>query len=317
MVRLGRDPAGEKAEARLRAGETMAAAVQAYLARQRQHLKPRSYVEVERHLLNYAKPLLGLQLARIDRRTIAARLSAISTAKGAVSANRMRSSLAALLGWCVREGLLESNAAIGTNRHAEKSRERVLTDDEMKAIWAATAGDDDYSAIVRLLMLSGQRTSEIAGLRWPEVLGDRILLPASRTKNGRAHSIPITGAMQAILDGRKRRDDDFIFGKRHGAPFSGWHTCKTALDQRIGIAHWTHHDLRRTMATWLAESGTAPHIIEALLNHVGGHKAGVAGIYNRASYEPMKRIALEKWAAHIETLVTGVAPSSVVALRHA
>jgi integrase len=162
--------------------------------------------------------------------------------------------------------------------------------------------------------LSAQRANEIAALQWSEISGDRIVLPATRTKNGRTHSVPITAAMQAVLDGR-RRDDDFVFGKRQGAPFSGWHTCKTALDQRISIAHWTHHDLRRTMATWLAESGTAPHIIEAILNHVGGHKAGVAGIYNRASYEPQKRIALEKWAAHIETLATGIPSSAIMKLR--
>jgi integrase len=322
MVRLGRDPADEKAESRLRAGETMAMAVQAYLAVKRGELKPRSYVEVERHLLKHGKPLLGLQLARIDRRTIAVRLTAVATESGGVSANRMRSSLVAFFGWCMREGMLESNPAIGTNRKAEQSRDRVLTDAELRTIWNATAGGDDYSAIVRLLVLTGQRANEIAALRWSEIFGDRIVLPASRTKNGRAHSIPITAAVQAILDSRQRRDDDFVFGARQGAPFSGWGTRKTALDQRIrqmGIEldRWTHHDLRRTMSTWLAESGTAPHIIEALLNHVGGHKAGVAGIYNRASYEPMKRIALEKWAAHIETLMTGIAPSSVVVLRHA
>ena len=312
MVRLGRDPAGEKAEGRLRAGETMAAALGPYLARQREHLKPRSYVEVERHLLNYAKPLLGLQLTRIDRRTIAARLSTVAAAKGAVSGNRMRTSLSAFLSWAVREGLIETNPAIGTNRQAEKSRERVLNDDELKTIWNATAGDDDYSAIVRLLMLTGQRANEIAALRWSEIFGDRIVLPASRTKNARAHTIPITATVQAILDGRQRRDDDFVFGRRDGRPFSGWGTRKAALDQRIsamGIRlehYWTHHDLRRTMATWLAESGTAPpHIIEAVLNHVGGHKAGIAGIYNRANYEPQKRIALQGWADHITSVATG------------
>ena len=81
------------------------------------------------------------------------------------------------------------------------------------------------------------------------------------------------------------------------------------------IEHWTHHDLRRTMATRMAESGTAPHIIEAVLNHISGHKAGVAGIYNRASYEPQKRIALEKWAEHLAALVSGKHPAKVVKLH--
>ena len=133
--------------------------------------------------------------------------------------------------------------------------------------------------------------------------------------------LPIAPAVQSILAGRERlEDEEFVFGRRKGRPFRGWGVCKEALDKRISDAgakleHWTHHDLRRTMATRMAESGTAPHIIEAILNHVSGHKAGVAGIYNRASYEPQKRIALEKWAEHVEALVRGKRPAKVVKLH--
>jgi predicted CoA-binding protein len=131
-----------------------------------------------------------------------------------------------------------------------------------------------------------------------EVFEDRIALPSTRTKNGRAHSIPLTAAMRKILDARVR-DDEFVFGARYGRPFSAWGSRKRALDQRLSAAGaeiepWTQHDLRRTLATWLAESGILPNIIEAILNHVSGHKAGVAGIYNRATYEPQKRAALER-----------------------
>ena len=283
--------------------------MQTYLAHQRKHLRPKSYVAIERHLLVYAKPLLVLPLIGINRRTIAARLSVIAAKSGAVSANRMRSSLSTFFAWCMSEGLLESNPTSGTTVRPEESRERVLSDDELKAIWNATAGDDDYSAIMRLLMLSGQRREEIGGLRWSEVLEDRIALPGARTKNGHAHSVPLTTAMRSILAARVR-DGEFVFGARNGQPFSGWGSSKAVLDQRISatgvkLEHWTQHDLRRTMATWLAESGTAPHIIEAILNHVSGHKGGVAGIYNRANYEPQKRAALEKWGNHIETLIGG------------
>lgn len=322
MVRLGRDPAGEKIEGRARAAETMVAALQSFLAYQRGHLKPRSYVEAERHLLKHCKPLHGLQLAKIDRRTIAATISAIASKSGPVAANRCRASLSAFFAWAMREGLLDSNPVIGTNLQPEKSRSRVLSDDELKLIWNAL-GPDDYSAVVRLLMLTGQRADEIGALRWSEIVGDRVVLPPPRVKNGREQIIPITPAVQAILDSRQRReDDDFVFGRRHGRPFSGWGCCKSALDQRISatgvkLAHWTHHDLRRSTATWMAESGTAPHIIEAVLNHVGGHKSGVAGIYNRASYEPQKRIALEKWADHIEALIGGKRSAAIVQLRKA
>jgi integrase len=311
QVRLGRDPSAEKAEGRARAAETMGALLQNYLAYQRGHLKPRSMGEIERHLMKNAKPLHGLQLAKVDRRTIAGRLSTIATEKGAVTANRMRAALSAFFAWCIREGLVESNPVVGTNRQAEKSRERVFDDAELKAIWEAL-GSDNYSMAIRLLMLTGQRLNEIGGLKWCEVVNGTIELPPARTKNGRAHSVPLAAAALALIDGRPR-NGEFVFGRSQ--PLAGWAKRKAALDRRTSemggkLAHWTHHDLRRSMATHMAESGTAPHIIEAVLNHVGGHKAGIAGIYNRASYESQKRIALQKWADHIEALVSGKAPGN-------
>ena len=170
-VRLGQDPAGEKIEGRSRAAETVGAVAQSYLADRREHLRPKSYAEVERHLLTYAKPLLGLPLAGINRRVIAARLSVIETQSGAVTANRTRSSLSAFFAWAMREGLIDANPVLGTNVRKEDPRTRVLDDpkspklnSELKAIWNATAGEDDYSAIIRLLMLTGCRASEIGGL---------------------------------------------------------------------------------------------------------------------------------------------------------
>jgi integrase len=147
---------------------------------------------------------------------------------------------------------------------------------------------------------------------------DRIVLPATRVKNKKEHIVPITIPMRTILDARPRREG-LVFGGRNGRPFNSWHACKEKLDQRIEatgtkLEHWTPHDLRRSIATWLAESGTAPHIIEAILNHVSGHKAGVAGIYNRANYEPQKRAALERWCDHIETLIGGKRSAEIIRL---
>lgn len=319
-VKLGRDPAGEKFEGRTRAVETMNAVLQTYLGRQRGHLRPRSYVECERHLLKNCKPLLGLSLSKIDRRTVAARISDIAATSGAVSANRARAALSAFFSWAMREGLLDNNPVIGTNRQPEKSRSRVLSDTELKTVLSA-CGTDDFSIIIRLLMATGQRANEIGALHWNEVLDDRIVLPASRTKNGREHVVPLVPAVAALIHTRTRRND-FVFGREQGRPFGAWSWAKVALDQRIKAAgheieHWTIHDLRRTAATRMAESGTPPHIIEAILNHVSGHKAGVAGIYNRASYEPQKHIALEKWSEHLETLVSGKRSSKVVKLHRA
>ncbi len=316
-VRLGRDPASEKAEGRVRAAETVAAVLRTYLPYQRTRLRPRSLVEIERHLLKHSLPLHGMSLAAITRRDIAGALSSVATTSGTVAANRLRASLGAFFQWCMREGLTGANPVIGTERRIERPRERVLSDSEIQALWAATDDGHRFSAVVRLLLLTGQRAGEIGGLMWTEIGEDRITLPAARTKNKRPHVVPITEPVRAILDAQPRRGDH-VFGRRDRA-FVSWSVSKEALDTRMResgarIEHWTLHDLRRCCATRMADLGVQPHVIETLLNHVGGHKRGVAGIYNRSTYEREKRLALDMWGAHIEALVEGREPT-VVALR--
>jgi integrase len=311
-VRLGEDPAGDKAESRVRAGETFKAVLGDYMAQQRNQLRPISYVQKERHLLKHCRSLHGLPLAKIDRRTVAAKLATVATKSGPVQANRTRGSLSAFFNWCISEGYVENNPVTGTNRRQEKSRDRVLSDADLKAIWAATVGDDDYSAIVRLLLCTGCRADEIGSLSWSEVFGDRIELPGSRVKNSRDHIVPLSAPAQAILQARpKMLNRDFVFGRpRSGRGFTGWSSCKYSLDDRIKAAgakvkDWVHHDLRRVVATRMAELGVQPHIIEAVLNHVSGHKAGVAGIYNRATYAAEKQAALILWADKLMEIVEG------------
>jgi len=233
----------------------------------------------------------------------------------------VRASLSAFFGWVIREGirLPEGNVASYTNKREEKSRDRVLSDGEIKTIWKA-CHDDDYAAILRLLILTGQRASEIAELRWDEVHDEQIVLPAERTKNGRSHIIPLSEPAAAIIAKFPRGDRRYVFG-RDDTGFQGWAKAKARIDVLIAgdrkpLAHWTPHDLRRTVATRMAELGVQPHIIEAVLNHVSGHKAGVAGIYNRASYDKEKRAALSLWAEHVLVIVEGRA-ATVVPMKRA
>jgi hypothetical protein len=144
-VRLGRDPAGEKAEGRVRAAETVGATLQVFFAHKRARLRPQSYDRVQRHLLKHCRPLHGLQLAKVDRRAVAARIADVEANSGPIAANRMRSALSSFFAWCMRQGLVDANPVIGTERNPERSRDRVLDDDELKAIWAATASDSDYT----------------------------------------------------------------------------------------------------------------------------------------------------------------------------
>ena len=228
----------------------------------------------------------------------------------------MRASLCAFFGWVIREGirLPEGNVAAYTNKREEKSRDRVLSDGELKTIWKACA-DDDYGAVLKLLILTGQRASEIAELRWDEVHDEQIVLPAERTKNGRSHIIPLSEAAAAIIAKFPQGDRRHVFG-RDDTGFQGWAKAKERIDALIALPHWTVHDLRRTAATRMAELGVQPHIIEAVLNHVSGHKSGVAGIYNRATYDREKRQALDLWAEHLLAVVDG-RKAVVVPMRRA
>lgn len=310
-VQLGGDPQTDKAESRARAAVTFKTVAKSYLEdHAKPKLKPRSYEEVERHLTHHWAPLGELPLHQIKRGMVAARLSEIARERGPFASNRARASLSALYTWAMGEGLAEINPVIGTNKSAEEiSRDHVLKDHELAAIWNACR-DDDHGRIVRLLLLTGQRREEVGAMAISEIDEASALwtIPRVRTKNGLPHDVPLSAAALEILHVAPHRDGRaLVFGEGAGG-FQGWSKAKAKLDKRIAEAgnntrHWRLHDLRRTVATRLAELGTLPHVIEAVLNHVSGHKAGVAGVYNRATYAKEKREALDLWAAHLRGII--------------
>jgi len=206
------------------------------------------------------------------------------------------------------KGYVQHNPVIASlNPDTHAARERVLNDDELRRIWTACDGLIDYNNIVRLLILTGQRRTEIGGMRWSELnTNDRTwTIPSERSKNGNAHTLTLPQACWSIIDGIKRRDGiDVLFGFSDRG-YSNWYLTKQALDRRCSIPPWTHHDIRRSVATGMADLGIQPHVIEAVLNHTSGHKAGVAGIYNRSSYAREVRNALALWADHIASIVSG------------
>jgi integrase len=311
-VHLGDDPQADKMERRQKDVQKLSAVVREYLAAKESDLvlRPRSLHEVRRYLTqNYFKPLHSMPIDRITRRDVAARLLAITRESGAPTAARARSSLSAMFVWAMGAGLVDANPVIGTNQpQLPPSRDRVLDDSELAAIWHACL-DDDYGPIVRLLILTGCRRQEVGGMMWSEIDLDRGMwtIPAARTKNGRAHTLPLPPAALAIIKNVSRRDGrDYLFGER-AAGFTLWSPEKRALDLRLGesVKQWRLHDIRRSAATGMANLGTQPHIIEAVLNHYSGHRAGVAGIYNRSLYEREMHRALAIWSERIRTIVTG------------
>ncbi|MES0385987.1 MAG: site-specific integrase, partial [Hyphomicrobium sp.] len=179
---------------------------------------------------------------------------------------------------------------------------------EIAAVWHASRDMGDYGVIVRLLILTGQRKCEIADLVWSEIdfVKDQIDLPGARTKNSRPHVIPLSTRAAATLAGVPERNGrDFVFGEG-GKGFQGWSKSKLILDTKLpaDMPPWCLHDLRRSVVTALNENGlAAPHVIEALVNHVSGHKASIAGVYNKAVYAAEKREASQAWGEHVSALV--------------
>ena len=317
-VHLGFDPQGEKASARLRTQQTFRATADAFLLFQEPALRPATLAATRRYLLIHARPLHAVDVKEIGRADIAALLARVEREHGPVSANRARSAWSSLFSWAMREGLTDANPTIATNLRAETPRDRVLSDVEIRAIWQALRFED-YGDIIKLLLLTGQRRGEIGDLRWDEIDLERglITLPASRVKNGREHAVPLSAPVLDILRVRHHHRD-FVFGTYGVDGFNGWTKARQRLDAAIApgaIAQpWAVHDLRRTVATGMADINIEPHVIEAVLNHQSGARRGVAGTYNRSRYAHQKRQALDLWAIHLLAIVEG-RESNVASLR--
>jgi integrase len=191
-VRLGGDPSSEKREARAKAAETFGTILPRYLVKQQDERRPRSFKELERHLVKYAKPLHSRPLAGIDRRALSGLVSAIAEKNGPSAAINAHGSLSGYFSWLMREGLLDQNPMPYTNKpKARSARARLISDDELRALWSAL-DDSDYSDAIRLMVYSAARRHEVGDLRWDEINLDKavIEIPAARMKNGRPHVIP-------------------------------------------------------------------------------------------------------------------------------
>jgi integrase len=311
-VAAGDDPQAERQDRRSKDRLSTRAVIEEYVAAKESELRPRSYVEVKRYLLtgNYFKALHPLPIDAVTRRDIAATLVAITREATSNTAAHARSVLNGFFSWAMKMGYTESNPVLGTIKPKEsEGRSRVLADAELAAVWRA-CGDDDFGRITRLLILTGARRGEIGGMKWSELDRERGVwtLPSERSKNHRQHILPLPPLAWRIIDSAPRMAGrDHLFGLRADSGFSDWHACKGALDRKLGdtVAAFLLHDLRRTAATKMADLGIAPHVIEQILNHQSGHKAGPAGIYNRSHYEREVKTALALWADHMRAVAEG------------
>jgi integrase len=249
------------------------------------------------------------RIDQIGKRDVLDLLDGIIDRGASSKANRVYAHLSCFFKWCLSRDIISVNPIASISRPgSNKVRDRVLTGDELGVIYRSAADLGPVGAVVRLLALTGARLNEIARLKWSEIDGDVIRLEGDRTKNGRPYIIPLSAPARAVIGTVVPiQGCEYVFSTDGRKPLNSWGRAKYAIDKACGVTNWRLHDLRRTCATGMAEHlGIEPHIVEAVLNHVSGHKAGVAGTYNRATYSKEKTAALEMWGAHVVQLERAV-----------
>jgi len=300
-VTLGRYPAISLAAARTLALETkggrtagsVSALAEAYI-RHTQSL--RSAPEIERRLRKDVLPVIGhIPLRELHRRDITRVIDAKSDAP--IAARKAFEDIRAMVRWAVARGDLDHNPIDGMRGPAiSKPRQRVLSDTEIRQLWQSLP-DSGYGDVLKLCLVTGQRLGEVCGLHADEVdLQSRVWnIPASRTKNGHPHSVPLTDLALCLIHEGSRRP----YPTR--AQVSAW-----VFDHQLGFSHFTAHDLRRTALTKMAELGIAPIVLGHVANHRTTTKAGITlGVYVQHAYEREKREALELWADRLQGIISG------------
>lgn len=265
----------------------------------------------------------GRRLSEITRADVHALLDAIVDRGAPIGANRTLAQLRKMTKWALSRGIIDRNPCDGVEKpSAEKERDRVLSDDELAAIWRAGKSlGFPYGPLVQLLVLTGQRLGEVAGMRWSEIdFSGRVWsLPAERVKNGRAHALPLSPqAIVVISDLPRFENSDFTLGD--GAPPNSFSHAKRRLDGMLAVhdlTAWTFHDLRRSVASGMARIGVELHVIERCLNHVSGSFGGIVAVYQKHKYETETRAALEAWGRHIDAILSGKPAGNVVELAAA
>lgn len=335
-VQAGEDPATDKRQAASAitaaddgANDLISYQLDAFLARHvRLKGRPRYAEEVERLLEREVRPLWGSRRVQdITRADVVALLDTLMDRGSPTTANRTFAAVRKFFNWLIERSVLNASpCTLVRAPHAETSRDRVLSDDELRWLWLASDRLGwPFGPFVRFLLLTGQRRDEVAKADRSELKQpDLWTISRERTKNGIAHDVPLSQAAQAVIAsllpvaGRA----GYLFTTTGNHAISGYSKAKARLDRlmleyarteaqargedpdAVTMLPWRLHDLRRTLASGLARLGHPPHVVEAVLNHTNGTISGVAAIYNRYSYLAEKRHALEAWGRFVEALVT-------------
>lgn len=257
-------------------------------------------------------------ITTIEKKDINLILDAIIDRGSPSTANHALAAIRRLFNWAVERGVLDHSPCYGIKPPAKnRSRDRVLSDDELTRVWRATLIEAyPFGVITQLLILTGQRLGEVRSIQWSQIGFDNKIwsIPAEQNKSGRAHEVPLTNTAIGVLRNIPYFHKTLLFPAQKlnaDRPVSGFGRPKQRLDQLSEVSDWRMHDLRRTVATGMARNQIPPHVVERILNHKSGTFGGVAGVYNRFGYLPEMREALEIWETHILCLISDREKSSI------
>jgi integrase len=320
-VAEGRDPGREKAQERA-APDTIEVVAAQFIERHCQRAnRPSTAEATERQLRLYVLPRWRGRLAReITRRDVLDVLDRVVDGGKPIAANRVLAAVRKMFNWAVSRDVVTASPCAGVKPPAaERSRDRVLTDPELRKVWiAADKVGGSFGALIKLLILTGQRRDEVAGAEWSEMDLDGRLwtLAAGRVKNNRPHEVPLSEAAVAVLQDLPRIGKRFVMTTNGVSPSSGYNKGKLKLDALLpsDMESWRLHDIRRTVASGMPRLGINLPVIEKVLNHSSGSFAGVAGIYQKHTFAEEKRRALDAWGAFVADLVSDRQRRNVVRL---
>jgi integrase len=335
LIERGIDPAVEVASAieanRQRQNNTFRAVAESFIQKHVSSRRTAIPIKqlVERKLI---APWGDRPIDTITKRDVIELVEGVRQVSGTESARQTLIYVRRLFGWAVGRDLVPQNpclaVAVADLLPPKVSRDRVLSDEELRLVLRAT-GDDGIGypigPFARFLLLTAARRGEVADATWSELTlpSTSWLLPPARVKNASEHLIPLSPAAVSLLGSLPRYNSgEYLFSTTFGdRPISGFSKLKQRLDRRIAelndgqpLAAWTWHDLRRSVASGMARLGIAPHVIEAVLNHRSGIIRGVARIYNRHDFRAEKATALATWAAYLDQLEHGQPNRNVVRL---
>jgi integrase len=303
----GRDPIKEKREelqAREADARTVFDAIDEYADVQ---LKPnlRTAAERERQLRAALSDHAGSPVSRLSKHDLQATVDQKARDGARIAANRIRAALIAFAKWCWQRGYIAENIGLGTSPATkEQPRDRLLTVVDVRRILEASHQMGPlWGPFVRLLVLTGQRRGDVAGMRWSEVDLDRQLwsIPAARTKNRRTHKVHLSAPATAELEALQERailDCDFVLTTTGKTPISGFGRAKERLDKMVDLPDWRFHDLRTAFASALCDRGEPENVVDRVLNHAasGSAPSAVARVYNQAELLEQRARALDLWA---------------------